>query len=150
MRHLIYFSILLIILTGNCLFGQQNKIQAEKYFDIANILYEKSDYKNAIIYYDSTILSNTDHVEAYAFRGLCFFELKQFEMAIRDFDFALMLAPGYAEVFYFRGIAKNELGYVKQACEDWFEAYNLGFKKAMNIIEINCKEELEKKVKKSN
>lgn len=130
------------------LYAQSSNIQADKYFEIANKYFDKNDYSNAILYYDSTIYANTEHVEAYAFRGICRFELKEFEEAIKDFDFAIMLAPGYAEVFYYRGIAKFELGYKEKACNDWFDSYNFGFKKALKIIEKNCKDVFKEKSKK--
>jgi len=59
-------------------------------------------------------------------------------LSIEDFDLALILNPGYAEVYYYRGICKMELGAKDQACEDWYNAYNYGYKKVMSIIEENC------------
>jgi tetratricopeptide (TPR) repeat protein len=144
---LTFLITILLVLIASPNFAQQSKFQAEKYFEIANKLFDKNDYTNAIIYLDSTILANTEHPEAYAYRGICRFELKLYNEAIIDFDFALQLVPGYAEVFYYRGLAKFELGFKDKACNDWIEAYNLGYKKALKIVEINCEEMLKNKSK---
>jgi tetratricopeptide (TPR) repeat protein len=118
---------------------------ADYYFQIANNYFDKSEYTLAIPYCDSTILMNPEHSEAYAFRGVCNFNLKNYEEAIADFNLALILVPGYAEVYYFRGFCYKETQQDKLACDDWTMAYNLGLKKAMKLIIKHC--EIEEKPK---
>ena len=141
-----FFTTLLFVLliTSQGLMAQKTKTQDAIYFDKAMTFFDANNYKTAILYYDSCIVANAENTEAYAYRGLCKFELKQFNEAIEDFDLALILAPGYAEVYYFRALAKLEIGANEKACEDLYAAYDYGFKKAMRVIESNCKDEDEK------
>ena len=120
------------------------KSKAEIFFEKANLYFDKNDFEHAIIYYDSTILANTEFLQAYAFRGICKFELKRYQEAIEDFDLALILDAGYAEIYYYRGLSKKELGLNEKACNDWIEAYNLGLKKTLKLIQQNCEMELKK------
>lgn len=124
--------------------AQMTKSNAEIFFEKANLYFDKNDFEHAIVYYDSTILANTEFLQAYAFRGICKFEMKRFQEAIEDFDLALILDGGYAEIYYYRGLAKKELGFNDKACSDWIEAYNLGLKKTLKLIEQNCEAELKK------
>lgn len=120
--------------------NSQSKQSAKSkiYFEQANVYFDKEDYKTALLYCDSAITYDTENVEAYAYRGVCKFQLKDYDAAIEDFDLALVLNSGYAEVYYYRGLCKKELGADKQACEDWYNAYDLGFKNVMKIIKSNC------------
>ncbi len=130
-----FIIVLTAILSVN-LHAQEN--EGETYFKKANEFFDSKDYKTAILYCDSTILSNAGHEEAYAFRGVCKYFEKQFSEAIKDFDLALILVPGYAEVYFYRGLSYLELENNKKACDDFTEAYNLGFKKAMKLIVKHC------------
>jgi tetratricopeptide (TPR) repeat protein len=140
MRKLITFLLLLTAVALQA--APQDK--ADEYFKKANEYFDKKDYKNAIVYLDSTIIANPEHTEAYAFRGVCKYELKKYRAAIEDFDLALIVVPGYAEVYFYRGLSHKELGEDKKACDDWVKAYNLGMKKAMKFIMKNCKLDEEK------
>lgn len=140
MMKLSFRLLFVLFLTSQGLSAQEEKSEDELYFDQGMELYDSGDYKRAIIYFDSSLVINTENTEAYAFRGLAKFELKQFENAIEDFDLAIILAPGYAEVYYYRGLAKLEIGANNKACEDLYLAYDYGFKKAMKIIENVCEE----------
>jgi len=139
-------TIILLLFSFNLL-SQSSLKTADEYFIIANNFFDKDDYSQAILYCDSTILQNPEHNEAYAFRGVCKYELKKYQAAIEDFDLALILEPGYAEVYFFRGLCHKELGQDKKACEDWTTAYSLGLKKAMKLIIKNCDLEEEPKNK---
>lgn len=117
---------------------QAQNEKGDIYFKRANEFFDSKDYKTAILYCDSTILEDAGHEEAYAFRGVCKYFEKRFSEAIQDFDLALILVPGYAEVYFYRGLSHLELNANKKACEDFTEAYNLGFKKAMKLIVKHC------------
>lgn len=118
---------------------------ADEYFKKANEYFDNDDFKKAIPYCDSTIIVNPEHQEAYAFRGVCKYNLKKYNEAIEDFNLALILVAGYAEVYYFRGFCYIETNQNDKACADWSEAYNLGLKKAMKLIINYCKLEEEEK-----
>ncbi len=135
--------ILILLLSSQLLTAQETKTQDVIYFDQGLEFYDAGNYKMAIIYFDSSIVINTENTEAYAFRGLAKFEIKEFNEAIEDFDLAIILAPGYAEVYYYRALAKLEIGANKKACEDLYAAYDFGFKKAMKLIKNVC--EVDKK-----
>jgi tetratricopeptide (TPR) repeat protein len=142
---LILFSLLLNI----SIIAQTDKAKSKLYFEKASTYFDAQNYKMCILYCDSAIITNTENLEAYAYRGVCKFQLKQYAAAIEDFDLALILNNAYAEVYYYRGICKKELGADKQACEDWYEAYNLGYKKVMSIIKEHCKLEEDTKKEKT-
>jgi len=131
-------ALIILLLISFNLLSQSSLKTADEYFKIANEYFDKDNYSEAILYLDSTIIQNPEHNEAYAFRGVCKYELKKYRAAIEDFDLALILEPGYAEVYFFRGLSHKELGEDKKACEDWTTAYSLGLKKAMKLIIKNC------------
>lgn len=139
-----FILLLLVTVLGSFSLSAQ-KLSADEYFKKANVFFDKDDYVNAIPYCDSTILVNPEHEEAYAFRGVCKFNLKKYREAIEDFNLALILVPGYAEVYYFRGFCYMETKQASKACQDWTEAYNLGLKKAMKLIIKYCELEEEEK-----
>ena len=116
----------------------QKEEKSKSYFETANVYFDKEDYQTALLYCDSAILFDTENIEAYAYRGVCKFQLKDYDSAIEDFDLAIVLNNGYAEVYYYRGLCKKELGADEKACEDWYNAYELGFKSVMKIIKANC------------
>ncbi|OIP00781.1 MAG: hypothetical protein AUJ98_06580 [Bacteroidetes bacterium CG2_30_33_31] len=130
--------IILFIYLSFLSFSQKASKTSDEYFKIANEFFDKNDYENAILYFDSTISIKSEHSEAYAFRGVCEYELKRYKSAIDDFDLALILESTYAEVYFFRGLTFIELGENTKACEDWTTAYSLGLKKAMKLIINNC------------
>lgn len=142
--------IIIYLLSINPLFAQDVKTKDAIFFDKGLAYFELENYQYAIMYFDSAIVTNTENVEAYAFRGISKFMLKQYNEAIEDFDLCLILAPGYAEIYYYRGLSKLELEANKRACEDLYLAYDYGFKKAMKIIKNVCKEDkkIEKEKKK--
>ena len=72
---------------------------------------------------------------------------KEYNEAIEDLDLCLILEPGYAEAYYYRALSKLELGANKKACEDFYLAYDYGFKKAMKTIKNVCEEEKKEKKK---
>jgi tetratricopeptide (TPR) repeat protein len=117
---------------------QKDVEKSSSYFQKASELFDQQSYLQAKQYCDSAIVYNTENMQAYAFRGVCKYNLKDYPSAIEDFDLALVLEKGYAEVYYYRGLCKKELGFDKLACDDWYEAYELGFKKVIKIIESNC------------
>lgn len=140
-----YLFLLSLLFTISQVFSQVENNKWEKYFKKADSLFEKSDYVNAIIYYDSTILLKSDHIESYTFRGVSYYELKNYDLAIEDFNSALTLAPGYAEVYFYRGMCFMEKSEKEKACDDWQLAYYYGYKKALKILEQNCEVEMKRK-----
>ncbi len=150
MKPTILISFFALLLSLQITAQSMDKERSKSYFEQANIYFDKEDYQLALLYCDSAIMYNTDNVEAYAYRGVCKFQLKDYDAAIEDFDLALVLNNGYAEVYYYRGLCKKELGADKQACEDWYNAYDLGFRSVMKIIKSNCElpEEHKKEKKK--
>jgi len=136
--------VLLSILSLGQIAAQSNPVLSDQYFKKSMEYFDKEDFVTAKIYCDSAIIANTENVEAYAYRGVCQFQQGKFELAIQDFDLALILSSGYAEVYYYRGICKMEMGNKTAACEDWMEAYDLGYKKVLINIQQYCELEKEK------
>jgi len=143
-----YLLLLISVLFATNLFSQVDKAKSKEYFAKADVLFDKENYEQVILYCDSAIVSDAENLEAYAYRGVSKYNLNKFEEAIIDFDLTLILNNGYAEIYYYRGLCKLELGVAKQACEDFYEAYNLDYKEVLKIIEANC--EIEKNTKKES
>ena len=139
--------LIVLLLSINSLFAQEEKSKDEQFFDQGLSYFDAENYQYAIMYFDSAIIVNTENVEAYAFRGISKFMLKQYNEAVEDFDLCLILEPGYAEVYYYRGLSKLELGANKKACEDLYLSYDYGFRKAMKVIKNVCDEEQKTKDK---
>ncbi len=138
----------IIVVTTLGLNAQTNNKKWEIYFQKADSLFDKGEFKNAIIYYDSVIIINPGNTEAYTYRGVSRYELKEYTMAIEDFNYALILAPGYAEVYFYRGMCYMEKQMKAQACQDWQTAYSFGYRKALKVLEQNCEEELKMEIEK--
>ena len=134
-RFLLFIFSIIISISA---FSQVDKFKSQQFFDTANVYFDQENYKKVIQYCDSAISNNAENLEAYAFRGVAKYNLDNFEDAIVDFDLTLILNNGYAEIYYYRGICKLELGANDQACEDFYEAYNLDYKEVMKLIEANC------------
>lgn len=66
---------------------------AEDYFELGNYFIDKQFYEDAIEYYSLAISEKYEYEEAFASRGLCYFELGDFSTALSDFEEALALNP---------------------------------------------------------
>ncbi|GEM_PF-989507 len=71
--------------------------------------FEKHQFREAILNYESAIDLNPKLVEAYYLRGLSYYNLRDFENALIDFNKVLELKPKTKKVFLYRGSCKNQL-----------------------------------------
>ena len=86
-----------------------SQTKSEMFFEIGNYLSISGDFKNAIISYDSAIVSNPKYKEAYYFRGMAYQELEEFDSAINDFNKSIELDSDYLDAYISNGICKNKI-----------------------------------------
>ncbi len=75
--------------------------------------------------YDEAIRLNPQYANAYAKRGLAYYNLGQFELAIQDYDETIRLNPQDAKAYNNRAIAFAELDELERAIRDYDEAIRL-------------------------
>ncbi len=97
------------------------------------------DYKKGKIEFDQAIKVFPNDALLYNWRGYTKYKLKrQPGSEIVDYDRAILLKPDYAEAFFNRGWSHWDLGKTDAACNDWYEAYSLGFEKALKPLKEHC------------
>jgi tetratricopeptide (TPR) repeat protein len=65
--------------------------------------------------------------------------LENYEDAIDAFSRALRVNPDYTVAMYNRAIVYEKMGAYLDACDDWEEAYSLGYVKAKEHLDIECR-----------
>lgn len=98
------------------------------------------DFKGTLDDLNCAIELNPKYAEAYHLRGLILGkELKKYRQAIKNFNKAISLNPNLAEAYYDRGVTYRILDYLSKACEDWKQAFKLGYKPASDMLNKYCK-----------
>lgn len=84
-------------------------------------------------------------ISCFLWRGKSFFNLKLYELAMADFDSVLNRKPNtftesanLAEAFFMRGNTHYAMYEYANACEDWHQALEKGYKEASRLIKKNC------------
>lgn len=129
-----------------------------KYFYMKAQFYDKlKQYQLAEYYLDMALSIERNNSYYYNYRGGLHLEMGKYESAIYDYDILLSLKPEMYSAYYNRGMAKYNLKRKKEACVDWYYAYNENesckryyFYKCTkeNIEGIKMKSEKLKKIKK--
>lgn len=102
--------------------------------------YEIKDFGGALSDFSTALEMSPDFAEAYHARGLLLGkEFHKYNKAIKDFSKAIKLKPDYAEAYYNRGVTYRILDDIKNSCEDWKKAKELGYEEADVLIEKYCK-----------
>lgn len=89
---------------------------------------------------DFTKAIEIDKGFAYAFnnRGFAKYNLGLYKAALKDCNYSLKLKPKNSWAYYYRGLIKLKLDEKKEACEDFSEALELGYEKAVQLIGHHC------------
>ncbi|MFH0775119.1 MAG: tetratricopeptide repeat protein [bacterium] len=99
--------------------------QAEKYYNLGCGYQDKSDYDNAIYYYNKAIELNPRLAEAYYNRGNAYTNKGLYDQAISDFTKALEINPRDAKAYYNRGNAYDKKGDSDQAIANYTKALEI-------------------------
>lgn len=95
------------------------------------------DYNRAIALSDA---EDTDLLHFFYFnRGNTYLKLKKFHQAINNYDRALEIFPKHAASYANRGMAHYNTKNSEEACADWQQAYNNGYKPAANYQQKYCR-----------
>ncbi|MFM6396109.1 tetratricopeptide repeat protein [Planktothrix sp.] len=83
------------------------------------------NYEQAIDKFTRALSLNTNHADAYAWRGYVYYCLNKYQEVINDCNQAIRLNPNYANAYVNRAFAQMELGKYQQAIDDCKEAIRL-------------------------
>ncbi len=101
------------------------------------------DYSGALTDYNKAIEINSSYVDAYYNRGVLRENIKDYSGALADYTKAIEINPSYADAYYSRGLVKansKEHGDLKDACEDWKKAAELGDEGAAELLKKHCEQ----------
>lgn len=96
------------------------------------------DNIKAMEYFSENIKLHPNDAECYVDRANSYIMSKTWNWAIKDYSMSLDLQPENSEVWLNKGIALLNSGDINDACHDFRKAFNLGNKKATELISRNC------------
>jgi tetratricopeptide (TPR) repeat protein len=132
MRKIFYFLVMLLMASV----GYSQK--AEKYCKKGDEKFQDQNFQTAIDYYSKAIKIDPKFAEAYLKRGRSKGELHEYVAQFVDCRKAIEINPSYAEAYYNRGIAKIKSDQNDGGCSDFKKAKDLGYKNAIEQLNINC------------
>ncbi|PCJ87760.1 MAG: hypothetical protein COA57_04185 [Flavobacteriales bacterium] len=109
------------------------------FFNRGNVYAMKNNFQEAEKDFSKAIDVNPDNFSAYMMRANVYLVSNDYGDVISDLTKVLELEPSNAVAFYNRGGAQNALGNRSAACNDWQRALQLGYSKASDRINKNCK-----------
>jgi len=96
-----------------------------KYFYMKAQFYDKmKKYQLAEYYLDMALELDRNNSYYYNYRGGLHLEMGKYKSALYDYDMLLSIKPEMYSAYYNRGMAKYNLKMKKEACVDWYHAYN--------------------------
>lgn len=96
------------------------------------------DNLKALEYFSVNLKLHPNDPQCYIDRANSYFISKSWNWAIKDYSMSLDLQPENSEAWLNKGIALLNSGDVSDACHDFRKAFNLGNKKATELISRNC------------
>jgi tetratricopeptide (TPR) repeat protein len=114
---------------------EENNIKAN--YVLANCYDDLNDLPKAVMYYNKSILLNSENPLYYLRRAIVYGKMQQFNLCLQDLDRCLRINPNYAEAYYWRGVAKVNMR--QNPCSDLKRAVNLGFLDAQQPLINYCK-----------
>jgi tetratricopeptide (TPR) repeat protein len=102
------------------------------YFDEANIIYGKGNYKEALKMYKKAIKENCNSPSAFYNAGVCYIKLKEYSNALKSFIRTIELGDRRNKVYF-------NLGYCYLALEDAKKAYlSFNISYSLNNEDTEC------------
>ena len=102
-----------------------NTANAEEYYMLGIVKFNKSAFKEAIGDFDKALKLNPDYIEAYYSRGAAKFNIEQYQSAIADYNKVILLNPEFSGAYVNRGEAKSKLRQYESAITDYNKAIQL-------------------------
>ncbi|MDR3666561.1 MAG: tetratricopeptide repeat protein [Ignavibacteriaceae bacterium] len=100
-------------------------------------LFEKNDYKNALIHFSKAIELNPSYSDAYCNRALVKDKLNDYKGALQDYDISIKLNFSNTEAYFGRVKAKYYLGDYKGAINDCNKVITLDTNSEILVISYN-------------
>ncbi len=101
-------------------------------------------YSEAVSDFDKAIEGNRDYAGHYVIRGQAKFWLQDYEGALLDFNRVLRPFFGTRDdkmkALFWRAMVRIGLGQKEGACHDFRESAKMGFKMAIELLDIYCPE----------
>ncbi|CAD8203425.1 unnamed protein product [Paramecium octaurelia] len=98
-----------------------------QYFTIANDLYLKGNYSQAIIYYNKAIHLQQDNASIYFYNGNALAKLYYFELAVQNYNRALKINSDNDVIYMNKGYALTQLKLFNQAIDCYDVAIKINF-----------------------
>ena len=96
------------------------------------------DNLKALEYFSENLKQHPDDAGCYIDRGNSYLNARSWDWAIKDYSMSLDLKPGNPEAWLNMGVAQLNQGKADEACFDFRQAFNLGNRKAADLINRNC------------
>lgn len=120
MRSKLFFRVLFVFCLGNI--GLMQAQTDDYYIGLGLDAEEEGDFTQAILYYDSALLIQSNNAIALYNRGACYAALDNYGSALVDYNKALLLDPSLADAYYNRSIVHHYMNNPVLAIAD-VEAY---------------------------
>ena len=138
---------------GNIYYGQQNYAAAlNDYLKAVELNPNYSEaYYNIGVTYNTTnrfqesiepltkAISITPNEYMYQTRASSFFNLRRLQEAVDDYSKAIAINPKLGQAYFNRGATYLNMQQRSNACADWKTASDLGFTKAVDMINAYCR-----------
>ena len=117
------------------------KLPSNYYFELGNIYYELSRFKEAEISYNKAIEINPNLAEAHYNLGILLTDLKRYDEAEKEYREAIRINPNDAEAHYNLGILLTDLKRYTKAEKEYREAIRINpdYAKAHNNLGVLLK-----------
>jgi len=109
------------------------------YYNRAAEFVSMGKYEPAIKDYTKAIELNPTNVEYYFLRGETNSDLNHYLIAAADYSKIIELEPDNGNAYYNRGICYAQVKLKENACNDFYQAGELGFFEAYEVIQEYCK-----------
>jgi len=110
----------------------------EAYSNRGNVYQLQGKSENALNDYAKAIKINPTYIKAYENTATLFFNNGEYLKAIAYYTNVIQLNPNHNVAYYFRGLSKQRLNDIKNACDDWKLASDLGNTSAQNMLNTFC------------
>jgi tetratricopeptide (TPR) repeat protein len=97
-------------------------------------------YDTAIVDFNEVLNINPKHIDAFIFRGLCYFSKGDLTHAKSDLSSAIKLNNNDMTALYTRGIINIKLNNLKEAYEDLTKAETIGHPLSARAIKVYLKD----------
>ena len=112
---------------------------SELFNNLGWIWFSHNNPDSAKFYYSKAIKCDHTALKPYLNRAALYAAGSKFAEAINDYDSIILYHPNDSLTYFNRGVVKINLNDTGGACDDWKKANQLGYTKAIGLIQLFCK-----------